>query len=53
MGWMIADEQPPLPAAGSHLTNVGVRIRGDVAAAPHDAPEVIIEVLSAPPHEAE
>jgi hypothetical protein len=51
MDWMIADGEPPLPNVGSLLTGVGLRVRGEVTAAPPDSPDGIVEVQDGHPHE--
>lgn len=51
MGWMIADEEPPLPAVGSLLADVGLRLRGEVTTAPPNSPDGIFEVDDAPPQD--
>ena len=49
--WMVADREPPLPSAGSLLTDVGLRMRGEVTVASPDTPDGIVEVRGGLPHE--
>ena len=44
LAWMLADEEPSLPAPGDLLAGVGIR-GGTTAAAPSDAVDGIEEVL--------
>lgn len=44
MEWMIVDGEPPMPAVGSLLRSVGVRVRGAVIAAEHATPDGAVEV---------
>ncbi len=45
--WMIVDEEPPLPVAGSVVRSVGVRVHGAVAPADQACPDEIIEAPAA------
>jgi hypothetical protein len=47
MDWMLADDEPPKPTAGSLLRSVGVRVRGAVTAAYSDIPDGVAEVPDA------
>ena len=47
MDWMLADNEPPRPGAGSLLRSVGVRVRGVVTAADSATPDGVAEVLDA------
>lgn len=49
--WMIADEEPSLPHAGSVLVNLGLRVRGDVTPAPLGAQDGVVESQADKPHE--
>ena len=51
MDWMLADNEPPMPAAGSILKRVGLRVRGDVSLADFDSPDSIVRLGSGAPHE--
>ena len=51
MNWMIADGEPPLPNVGSLLTCVGLRVRGEVTAAPPDSPDGSVETQGGHPPE--
>src|SRR5690349_6703108 len=51
MNWMIADGEPPLPNVGSLLTGVGLRVHGEVTAAPPDSPDGIVQAQDGHPHE--
>ena len=44
MDWMIADGQPPLPSAGTVLTGIGLRVRGEVTHARPTSPDGVVEV---------
>src|ERR1700722_9437033 len=46
--WMLADEEPSLPAAGDLLAGIGIRAYGTPAAAPGGAADGIEEVLVDP-----
>lgn len=51
MDWLIADGEPPLPNVGSLLSGVGLRVRGEVTAAPPESPDGIVEAQDGHPHE--
>jgi hypothetical protein len=51
MDWMIADGEPPLPNVGCLLTGVGLRVRGEMTAAPLDSPDGIVEAQDGHPAE--
>ena len=55
LAWMLADEEPSLPAPGDLLAGIGVRAYGTPAAAPSGAADGIEEVLvpGARPQDAE
>jgi hypothetical protein len=42
--WMLADDQPPHPDAGSMLRSVGVRVRGEVTVADSATPDGVAVV---------
>ena len=44
--WMMADEEPPLPAPGDLLAGLGIRAHGTPATAPGGAVDGIEEVLA-------
>ena len=50
-GWMIADEEPSLPRAGSVLADLGLRVRGDVTPAPPGAQDGVVEIQANKPYE--
>jgi hypothetical protein len=51
MDWMLADNEPPMPAAGSVLKGVGLRVQADVALADPQSPDSIVQLGSGAPHE--
>jgi hypothetical protein len=43
-GWVIVDEEPPLPVAGALLTQVGVRIRGHLDVVDDETPDGVVDL---------